>query len=298
MRNQGYTLRRSSQLMPVLVDARVLLLEQPLARGREADLDSFDSPIPLAADESVQGLADIEDLVGRFDVVNIKLDKCGGLTEALLMVEESRRARAEGDGGQHGRHQSRDGAGVRRRPALRLRRSRRADLPRRRPHYPVSSYDDGTIWCPRATLGLTGLLHTPYGFTLIDNSPDRINDVRIGTKGRTESMRGIREDSARPASFCQAAAPQRARCRAVRCSTSAASRSSPTARSKYSARAIKIVERSLVIDMLAPLKIDFTPEAYADCHASEEAAHVSHAAASPASTTPSVPAVRSASRRR
>ena len=89
--NQGYTLDSLEQLMPVLLEARVLLLEQPLARGREANLDHFDCPIPIAADESVQGLADIEGLVGRFDVVNIKLDKCGGLTEALLMIQESRR---------------------------------------------------------------------------------------------------------------------------------------------------------------------------------------------------------------
>ena len=59
------------------------LLEQPLPRGREADLDGVDSPVPIAADESVLTLADVAGLVGRFDVVNIKLDKCGGLTEAL-----------------------------------------------------------------------------------------------------------------------------------------------------------------------------------------------------------------------
>ncbi len=89
--NQGFTLQTLNQIMSVLVDARVLLIEQPLARGREVDLDTFESPIPLAADESVQGLADIEDLLGRYDVVNIKLDKCGGLTEALMMVEAARR---------------------------------------------------------------------------------------------------------------------------------------------------------------------------------------------------------------
>ena len=48
-------------------------------------------PIPIAADESALGLDDVAGLVGRFDVVNIKLDKCGGLTEALLMAEEARR---------------------------------------------------------------------------------------------------------------------------------------------------------------------------------------------------------------
>ncbi|MGH8178479.1 MAG: dipeptide epimerase [Steroidobacter sp.] len=88
--NQGYSRESLEAVLPTLVDARVKLIEQPLPRGREADLDGFDSPIPLAADESVQGLTDVAALVGRFNVVNIKLDKCGGLTEALLIVNEAR----------------------------------------------------------------------------------------------------------------------------------------------------------------------------------------------------------------
>jgi L-alanine-DL-glutamate epimerase-like enolase superfamily enzyme len=90
--NQGYSRQSLDKLLPVLVDARVQLLEQPLPRGKEAQLEDFDSPIPVAADESVQGLADVAGLVGRFDVVNIKLDKCGGLTEALQIVNEARSA--------------------------------------------------------------------------------------------------------------------------------------------------------------------------------------------------------------
>lgn len=89
--NQGYTVDSLAQLLPALVDARVRLVEQPLARGRESDLEGFGSPIPLAADESAQCLADVEGLVGRFDVVNIKLDKCGGLTEGLQMAAAARR---------------------------------------------------------------------------------------------------------------------------------------------------------------------------------------------------------------
>jgi L-alanine-DL-glutamate epimerase-like enolase superfamily enzyme len=89
--NQGFTADTLETLLPALVAADVKLVEQPLARGREADLAGFRSPIPLAADESVQGLADIEGLVGRFDVINIKLDKCGGLTEGLAMAAEARR---------------------------------------------------------------------------------------------------------------------------------------------------------------------------------------------------------------
>ena len=89
--NQGFTRAFLEALMPVLVEARVELIEQPFKICEDAQLDGLNSPIPLAADESVQGLADIQGLVGRFNVVNIKLDKCGGLTEALAMAREARR---------------------------------------------------------------------------------------------------------------------------------------------------------------------------------------------------------------
>lgn len=88
--NQGYRIDALDSLIPVLVEANVSLLEQPLARGREADLQGYVSPIPIAADESALCLADIPGLAGRFDVVNIKLDKCGGLTEALAMAHRAR----------------------------------------------------------------------------------------------------------------------------------------------------------------------------------------------------------------
>jgi len=89
--NQGYTIDGIDALIAMLVDCRVSLLEQPLARGREADLQGYRSPIPIAADESALCLTDVAGLVGRFDVVNIKLDKCGGLTEGLMMAAEARR---------------------------------------------------------------------------------------------------------------------------------------------------------------------------------------------------------------
>ena len=88
--NQGFAIGELDRLVAALVDADVKLLEQPLARGREADLDGYRSPIPVAADESVLTLADVDGLVGRFDVVNIKLDKCGGLTEGLAMARRAR----------------------------------------------------------------------------------------------------------------------------------------------------------------------------------------------------------------
>jgi L-alanine-DL-glutamate epimerase-like enolase superfamily enzyme len=89
--NQGYLLEQLDPLVEALAQNRVSLLEQPLARGREADLDGYRCPIPIAADESALGLDDVPGLVGRFDVINIKLDKCGGLTEALLIAGEARR---------------------------------------------------------------------------------------------------------------------------------------------------------------------------------------------------------------
>ncbi|HVN46620.1 MAG TPA: dipeptide epimerase [Steroidobacteraceae bacterium] len=89
--NQAYTVANMGVLLHALVEANVAQLEQPVARGAEAGLETFDSPIPLIADESALGLADLAGLVGRFDGVNIKLDKCGGLTEGLAMVREARR---------------------------------------------------------------------------------------------------------------------------------------------------------------------------------------------------------------
>lgn len=88
--NQGYTIASLPELLPALTANRIALLEQPLARGREADLDGVKRPLPFAADESALTLADTAGLVGRFDTVNIKLDKCGGLTEGLAIASQAR----------------------------------------------------------------------------------------------------------------------------------------------------------------------------------------------------------------
>jgi L-Ala-D/L-Glu epimerase len=87
--NQGYSPATLAQLLPVLVDCKVSLLEQPFKRGREADLDGLQLPIPVAADESCLDLRELETLPGRFAVVNIKLDKCGGLTEGLKIARRA-----------------------------------------------------------------------------------------------------------------------------------------------------------------------------------------------------------------
>ncbi|QYE36337.1 dipeptide epimerase [Polymorphobacter sp. PAMC 29334] len=89
--NQGFLRHQLVDLLPQLAALGVDLVEQPLARGRDADLEGLDSPIRIAGDESILGLDDVASAVGRFDVINIKLDKCGGLTEGLLMAAEARR---------------------------------------------------------------------------------------------------------------------------------------------------------------------------------------------------------------
>ncbi len=88
--NQGYNLTTLGELIPVLVETRIAQLEQPLARGRESDLDRVKRPLPFVADESAVTLTDTATLVGRFDMVNIKLDKCGGLTEGLAIARAAR----------------------------------------------------------------------------------------------------------------------------------------------------------------------------------------------------------------
>lgn len=88
--NQGYEAATLATLVPALLDAKVSLLEQPCRRGHEADIDGVDPAMQVAADESILSLAEMDGMSSRFDVVNIKLDKCGGLTEGLLMAERAR----------------------------------------------------------------------------------------------------------------------------------------------------------------------------------------------------------------
>jgi L-Ala-D/L-Glu epimerase len=71
------------------------MVEQPFPAGEDAALDALDRPVPVCADESCHDRASLPDLRGRYDMVNIKLDKAGGLTEALALREA---ARAEGLG--------------------------------------------------------------------------------------------------------------------------------------------------------------------------------------------------------
>ena len=88
---RGSTPRSLEAIMPALHACRVKLIEQPFPIGRDGDLAGIDRTIPIAADESVQDSDDLEALIGLVDIINIKLDKCGGLTHALLMEQKARR---------------------------------------------------------------------------------------------------------------------------------------------------------------------------------------------------------------
>lgn len=74
----------------LLADLGVAMLEQPLPAGMDDALQTFIHPLPICADESCHTRDDLAGLVGRYDMVNIKLDKSGGLTEALLLAEQAK----------------------------------------------------------------------------------------------------------------------------------------------------------------------------------------------------------------
>jgi L-alanine-DL-glutamate epimerase-like enolase superfamily enzyme len=88
--NQGFTPDTIEPLLRTLVECNAMLIEQPFARGCEDQMKSVAFPISTAADESCLDLLELERFHDLFDVVNIKLDKCGGLTEGLMMAERAR----------------------------------------------------------------------------------------------------------------------------------------------------------------------------------------------------------------
>ena len=90
--NEAWTARDVAAEAAALLPFGVELIEQPVAAGQDALLDGVNSPIPLCADESCQDRADLARCVGRYAAINIKLDKAGGLTEALALADEARRA--------------------------------------------------------------------------------------------------------------------------------------------------------------------------------------------------------------
>jgi len=88
--NESWLIEDLDALQPVLADARIDLLEQPLSADADEGLTGFRSIVPICADEAVHVTADLDALVGRYQLVNIKLDKSGGLTEALALADAAR----------------------------------------------------------------------------------------------------------------------------------------------------------------------------------------------------------------
>ena len=89
--NEGWTPENLAANLAACADVGVTLIEQPLPAGDDAALAAVAHPIPICADESVHDRATLARLKGKYEAVNIKLDKAGGLTEALALAEEATR---------------------------------------------------------------------------------------------------------------------------------------------------------------------------------------------------------------
>jgi L-alanine-DL-glutamate epimerase-like enolase superfamily enzyme len=90
--NEGWTAQNLAANLAACAKAGVVLVEQPLPEGKDEALARIIRPIPVCADESVHDRESLPALAGKYDAVNIKLDKTGGLTEALAMAQEARKA--------------------------------------------------------------------------------------------------------------------------------------------------------------------------------------------------------------
>ncbi len=85
--NQGWTFQQLVDLAPKFKALGVAMIEQPLPRGGDAELENYSSPVTLCADESCLDSNEFEQAARRYQMINIKLDKTGGLTEALALAE-------------------------------------------------------------------------------------------------------------------------------------------------------------------------------------------------------------------
>ncbi len=88
--NESWTFAILDGLQPLLAELNVALVEQPLPADADAELEGYAPARPICADEAAHVAADLARLTGRYQAVNIKLDKAGGLTEALTMLDEAR----------------------------------------------------------------------------------------------------------------------------------------------------------------------------------------------------------------
>ena len=84
--NEGWDFAMLAAVAPELAALDVRMIEQPLKRGEDAELEGYASPLPLCADESCQHLGELEQAASRYEMINIKLDKAGGLTHGLELA--------------------------------------------------------------------------------------------------------------------------------------------------------------------------------------------------------------------
>jgi L-alanine-DL-glutamate epimerase-like enolase superfamily enzyme len=84
--NQGWNFAELQEFGPALHELGVLMIEQPLPRGEDHELEGFVSSAPLCADESCEHLGELDEAASRYQMINIKLDKCGGLTHGLELA--------------------------------------------------------------------------------------------------------------------------------------------------------------------------------------------------------------------
>jgi L-alanine-DL-glutamate epimerase-like enolase superfamily enzyme len=89
--NESWTEAQLRGFMPALVDCRVEMIEQPLPADADDALARLEHAIPLCADESCRTIADLDRLDGKYEAINIRLDKAGGLTEALALAAVAKR---------------------------------------------------------------------------------------------------------------------------------------------------------------------------------------------------------------
>ncbi|MFC3023500.1 N-acetyl-D-Glu racemase DgcA [Vibrio zhugei] len=85
--NEAWSVEDYQQLVPQLVKLDVAMIEQPFPAGEDAILETLVRPIPICADESCHDRASLPKLMNRYDMINIKTDKTGGLTEALALKD-------------------------------------------------------------------------------------------------------------------------------------------------------------------------------------------------------------------
>jgi len=85
--NQGWDFEQLKEMAPKFKEIGIAMIEQPLPRGGDEDLEGYESPLPLCADESCLDSSELATAAKRYQMINIKLDKTGGLTEALKLAQ-------------------------------------------------------------------------------------------------------------------------------------------------------------------------------------------------------------------